>query len=477
MLWRDQAKALVESITIEVFLVTLLALEITALFSVPSVLLRRQGRPSSAIAWLLALFALPAIGSVAWWAIGRTHIERRLRRHSTRKRDLSEQFSAPISLRGEQFENFLPSRARGEYAFSSHGNELTLLADGHNAFPQMEKAIGDAQTCIHMLFYIFELDNTGRRICDSLRTRALAGVKIRVLLDGFGCQKTVRKIRHQLNVPGIEVAVFLPSRLSPLYAPRFNFINHRKILVVDNRIAFTGGMNIGNDYEHSWRDLMLRIQGSAVAGLNHVFLEDWYFATGQALRDPAIVEEDRALGTIDVAIVISGPDTESWIHDAYFMAISLAKESLWLATPYFIPTPAILTALRTAAGRGVEIRLILPSLSDVQLVMWASRSFYKSLIDAGVRIFEYSETMLHAKLLIQDSNLFSIGTANIDNRSFRLNFEVSSFVKDQATALELESWLGKILEDSVEITHEYLAHRSTLRKLTESTAHLLSPLL
>jgi cardiolipin synthase len=236
-------------------------------------------------------------------------------------------------------------------------------------------------------------------------------------------------------------------------------------------------MNIGSEYEHRWRDVMLRLEGPAVSGLNHILSEDWYFATQHDLGDPHYDHVLDAEANTDVGVVSSGPDTEGWIHDAYFMAITQAKRRLTIATPYFIPTQAIVAALRTAAGRGVEVRLVVPSLSDVRLVMWASRSFYRLLTEAGVRIFEYPSAMLHAKVLVQDDNLASIGTANVDNRSFRLNFEVICCVADTRTCVQLSNWLDELIDNSDEITVQSLDNTSTMRRLGESIAHLWSPLL
>lgn len=474
--WRNIGLSL-EHATLEAGLWAFVALEICALLSVPSVLLRRRGRPTSALAWLLALLALPAIGSVAWWAIGRTRMERRLRQRSKKKRDFIEVHGTPSKEATDVFKNLLPERARTDYAFASVGNAVELLADGPNAYPALRESLGKASQSIHLLFYIFELDATGVSICELLIKKAKEGILVRLLLDGLGSQKTWHRLKKLLEPHGVQVAVFLPSRIWPLYAPRFNFINHRKIVVIDNRVAFTGGMNIGADYENSWRDLMLKLQGPAVEGLNHIFLEDWYFASGDDIPDPLRgAHECRSDGT-DIAVVSSGPDTEGWIHDAYFLAITQAKSKVVIATPYFIPTAGLLTALRTAAGRGVEVSIVVPSLSDVKIVKWASRSFYPLLVDVGVRIFEYSANMLHAKAMVVDDKILSVGTANIDNRSLRLNFEVSCFLSDEKMAKDLSTWLAHLLKESTEMTPEFLEKKGIPRKLLESAAHLLSPLL
>jgi len=452
------------------------ALQFAALLSVPSVLLRRRGRPTAALSWLLVLFAVPALGTLTWWLIGRTRIERRLRKHSGNKRAVTERIGVPQTVSGTRFYSLLPSRARETYAFSTEGNAVNLLEDGKSAFAAILSDLKAARECVHLQVYIFKYDSTGKRVCDELIACAKRGVTVRLLLDGFGSRENTRKLKKRLTPHGVQVGVFFPARFW-LLTQRLNFVNHRKIITIDSRFAYTGGMNIGDEYEHSWRDLMVRLEGPSVDGLDHVFLEDWYFATQQSLPTPKSREPRQLSEPCDVGVVASGPDTEDWIHDSYFMAITQAKQRLYIATPYFIPTQALLTALRTASGRGVDVRLVLPSLSDVQLVMWASRSFYRSLVEAGVRIFEYSDAMLHAKALVMDEDVCAIGTANVDNRSFRLNFEVTCFLESQTITESLVTWLADLEKHSEEITAASLDNKSLPHKLLESAAHLLSPLL
>jgi cardiolipin synthase len=218
------------------------------------------------------------------------------------------------------------------------------------------------------------------------------------------------------------------------------------------------------------------VEGPAVAGLNHIFLEDWYFSTQQAIADPDREAHEPTSGGSDIAVISSGPDSEPWIHDAYFLAFTRAERRLYIATPYFIPTTALLTALRTAAGRGVDVHLIVPHFSDVKIVRWASRSYYQTLVEAGVRIFEYQGPMLHAKALVMD-DLCSVGTANIDPRSMRLNFEVCCFVQDARMTEELRAWLEDLSHTSVEMTQARLAKVGLAQSLLESAAHVMSPLL
>ncbi len=454
------------------------AFQILAALTVPSVLLRRSGRPTAAVAWLLGLSTVPPLAVISWWAFGRTRMDRRLRSQVNRRRGFVPPRSArPSNEARSKFEGWLPDRALENHASTSTDNEVLLLRDGRQAFARMEEAILGAKHSVHLLFYSFELDKTGLHVLELLANKAREGLAVRVLVDGFGSSRSITALRTRLTEAGASFAVFLPSRLSPITAPRLNFINHRKIVVVDERIAICGGMNIGDEYRRTWHDIMLQISGSAVRGLSRILLEDWYFATRELVDDPSPLAPEKYTQGTDVAVVASGPDTEPWIHDAYFTAINRARHRLFIATPYFIPTPSILTALRTACGRGVDVRILLPSRSDVGFVQWASRSYYPSLVYAGVRIFEFGNTMVHAKALLIDDDIISVGTANVDNRSFRLNFEVCCFVSDPRLANELLGWMNEHWPLAREITPAYLADKGTLRRLIESAAHLMSPLL
>ncbi len=473
MQWFQEAWATAEPF--DVFTLGVLAAELAALASVPSVLLKRRGRPTAALAWLLALFALPAFGALLWWSIGRTNLERKRRRRRRVAQEFNEQKEGP-PVHGTVFDQFVPKRALESCVFPSAGNDVKLLIDGAKAYPAMERAVSSAKREIHALFYIWKVDEAGRKLRDLLVERARAGVTVRILVDAFGSQAFAGSFCEPLVGAGAKVARFLPSRFEPFNAPRFNFVNHRKILVVDGETAFTGGMNIGNEYRDQWRDLMLGMKGPVAQALNYVFLDDWYFATGEYVDD-AGAERVAAQGSVDVAVIASGPDTESWIHDAYFTALTRSERRIWIATPYFIPTQALVAALRTAAGRGVDVRIVVPDMSDVRLVKWASRSYYRLLVSAGVRVYEYQGAMLHAKALLVDDERASVGTANLDTRSFRLSFEVGCFFASSELCSELRSWFESLLEHSHEIDEAQLNADPVSKKLLESVAHLMSPLL
>jgi cardiolipin synthase A/B len=450
--------------------------EIVALLTVPSVLLQRQGRPRAALAWLLMMFAVPAIGVVGWWLFGRMSMERKRQRRAERAREFAERHGMPHSETGTPFDGLVPPLALGDSIFTSNGNDVTLLFDGPSAFPEMERAIREAKRSIHVMFYIFRNDATGRKIRDLLVERARAGVSVRVLVDAWGTPRFTGSFSDPLRAAGAKVAAFLPSHFMPLLAPRFNFANHRKVLVVDESVAFVGGMNLGDEYAQTWRDVMARIQGAAVRALDHVFLDDWYFATGDQIVHQE-KEEGPPSGDVACAVVASGPDRESYIHDAYFILFTRAERRIWIVTPYFIPTESLSTALRTAASRGVDVRVLLPLTSDLRVVKHAARSYYPELIESWVRIFEYTGPMVHAKAFVVDDDIAAVGSANVDTRSFRLNFEIGCFIKSRAKNQQVTEWLEDLFSHSHEVTLEECESRSTSEKLLESAAHLLSPML
>jgi cardiolipin synthase len=450
--------------------------QLLALLTLPSVLLRRQGRPRAALSWLLAMFALPALGVIAWWAFGRTHIARRRRKRFEAARAFAKRYGQAHTELGTPFDRILPADAVGDSIFMSNGNQVELLFDGPNAYPAMERAIAQAKRSVHLLFYIFHDDETGRRLRDLLAEKARGGVTVRVLVDAWGTPHFAGKFSDPLRAAGAKVAAFLPTRLLPLLAPRLNFSNHRKLIVVDEEIGFLGGMNVGNEYAREWRDVMVRLRGPSVRALAHIFLDDWYFATNEDLGHDVLEVEERP-GDVPCAVVVSGPDRESFIHDAYFILFTRAERRLWIVTPYFIPGDAIATAIRTAASRGVDVRVVLPRSSDVVVAKLAARSFYPEFVASGVRIYEYLGGMLHAKVWVVDDDTSAVGSANLDARSFGLSFEIGCLIRDRGASDRITAWCETLFAASHEITLEECLRRSTGEKLLQSAAHLFSPVL
>lgn len=467
--------------------VMLIAFAMLAIASIPSVLVQRAGRPMAALAWILAMIALPPVGLLLWWTLGRRHLVRQRRKRRAAATAISEKLQsvasdlcvtsmrAPVTLL--PLRRLPPDYQVGVFP-ATCGNRIDLLVDAQQAYPAMLEAIEAAEQHIHLLFYIWNDDTTGRRFLELLERKARQGVEVRLLADGIGSPRVGRALTRPLERAGGQVARFLPPRLTG--APTINFRNHRKILVVDGSVGFTGGINVGDEYLGAWHDLAVRVRGPAVDQLQEVFTEDWYFAQGSDLADPKYFGRHRGEtpGSATCEVVTSGPDSpHEQMQDVLFISINEAKERVFVMSPYFIPNPPILAALRSAVYRGVDVRILLPGRSDVRIARWASRSFYPELLGAPIRLFEYQAGILHAKAVVFDHELSLVGSANINNRSFRLNFEASVLVGNPGLNAALADLFERNCESSTEIALEAVLNRSWKKQMLDSAAHLLSPVL
>jgi cardiolipin synthase A/B len=464
-----------------------------ALLTIPSVLLRRRGRPIAALSWVLGLFAFPFFGLVGWWILGRRHLDRHRKR---RQKSTYQIQSALASLRATIKDapkaddalllfRQLPEHLRDCVFHPTAGNRVELLIDAAQAYPPMKQAIREAQEFIHFLFYMWQNDAVGREFRDLLVFRARAGVKVRVLVDSVGSSYLDHHFLAPLEEAGVEVS-YVPAKIFQGH-PTVNFRNHRKILIVDGIVAYGGGLNIGCDYTSNWRDIGLKMEGPVVDQYQEVFVDDWYFATGENITERCYFGRwqefwdgrlEPGQHVADCAVIASGPHLETKIlRDAFFVAMTSARKRIWLITPYFIPDKAIMVALQTAVFRGVDVRILVPGLSDVPVVKFAARSYYEDLIKAGVRIFEYQRAVLHAKALLFDDELSIVGSANLDIRSFRLNFEVTSLIASKAFNEQLAQHFRGDCAQAREVTMDDLENRSYVKQLLEAFAHLMSPLL
>ncbi|MGD0674640.1 MAG: cardiolipin synthase [Polyangiaceae bacterium] len=466
-----------------------------ALALVPLVLLRRK-EPSSTIAWILTLVFMPAIGGVLFLLFGRD----RVRLPARRKRELDRLVRAQVEA-GRMEAKALPDSLAlpltsplerslfGMVAGLSHtrataGNKVQVLADGHETYAAIGAAIAAARHHVHAQYYLIRNDATGRRFRDQLVAAAERGITVRLLMDGYGCFALGPHWGRPLQRTGGKIGIFLPMR-SVLLQP-VNLRNHRKIVVVDGETAFTGGFNVGQEYEGgqmpgvgSWRDVHLRIDGPAAAELQRVFFQDWAFATGEPI-DPHEYFPPNPIprGTATVAIVPSGPDTRTEaIHRLFFGAIVGAEREVLVTTPYFVPTESLLVGMQYAAMRGVDLQLILPGRSNHAVTFHAGRSFYSQLLEAGVDIREYVPGMVHAKTLVADSRISLVGSANMDLRSFRLNFEVNSLIHDEPTARSLRELFERDRIDCRRIDSETWSRRGLSLRVKEGASRLGSPLL
>jgi cardiolipin synthase A/B len=459
------------------FAISTLWLVYIVLLSVWIVLQKREA--AATLSWLFALAFLPGLGFVIYHFFGPQRI-RRQQLKRLRSKALVDNHS-PVVLQVQE-QSALSKLAEACTQFkASSATQATLLVGGAACFAAILNAIAQARHHIHLEYYIFEPDNIGTRFRDALIERAHEGVKVRLLLDAVGSSRINTAFLQPLITAGVEVAFFHRTRIRwrGLWKPKINLRSHRKIVVIDGLHGFTGGINISdteNDATNTeaFRDLHVAMSGDVVRWLQVAFLEDWVYAGKHAPKDTDLFPLQRA-GNIKAQIILSGPDSD-WeaIHRSKVFAIQNARKAVWLATPYFVPSEAARMALVSAALGGLDVRLIVPAHSDSRLVDAAARSYFDELLQAKVKIYLYPK-MLHSKALLIDEETVILGSANFDNRSFRLNFELGVLFEDPGLASALSQALQQDLEAS-KLLSEYRA-QSLLNRLAEASARLLSPVL
>lgn len=476
-------------------LVTLLTIgELLYVVVLAAWILFEKRSPVATLAWILALIALPGVGLVVFFLLGPRRIKRRRLKHA-RARGAVE--AALKLMRGEDAEANVPESSRAMMRLltqtgeppPSRASAVDVFHDAASTYDAIEEAIRSAKHHVHVEYYIFEPGVVGERMRDALVERAKAGVTVRLLVDAMGSAALTRKFVRSLRDAGVKFATFNPVRFARLRR-RIDFRNHRKIVVVDGRVGFTGGINIADDYvarapekeggrpSLPWRDTHARVEGDAVRWLQLTFLDDWHFATGYLERAPEYFPDPTLEGSTPVQVVSSGPD-RVWepIQKMYFTALGMARTRVWITTPYFVPDDATLTALVSAAMRGVDVRLLLPRQGDSLVVTAAARSYYDTILAAGVRVYEYLPTMIHAKTMVVDEDVAIIGTANLDNRSFRLNFEIALAIYSPDKARDLAEQFREDVKSAKEI-RAHSRDKLPLRwRAAEAGARVLSPLL
>lgn len=468
-----------------------IALIVWAAAMVVMVVLQRRS-PAATISWLLVLTLLPIVG----WGIYQIIGPQRLARLKLKRR-INRSIADEASDVARELEAAEPGLHRAQLARIAFGvgeapplraNDVTLYTEGDDAYTAIAEAIANAKHHIHLEYYIWENDATGRKLAERLLARAQAGVKVRIIVDGMGARGVRGKFFAPLLAAGAEVAWFNPVSLWHLRRRRADLRTHRKIVICDGRIGFTGGMNIANchsamtDAGAAWRDSHVRITGSAVRALQRLFNEDWLYTSGHALpRDPLYFPSEHGpQGHSEhiVQIIGSGPDTTGYaIKKFMFAAINQAVERVWLTTPYFIPDESVLAALMSAALRGIDVRVLVPQKGDSRLVDLAARSYFPELIDAGVKIYQYQPRFIHAKTLVVDQDIALVGTANCDLRSFHLNFEVVAVMYGDNIPTELAAVFTHDLANAKRVTQYPPPKHPFGSRLGEASARLLSPLL
>lgn len=479
---------------IATFIVSLVYI-INMLLAIVIIFIERK-EPSATWAWLLILFFIPLLGFIIYLFLGQNltrerlfdwegkrkiGIEELITEQSDQMKDPNHTFDSDLV---DEYRKIIYMHLMNNDAVLLKDNHVEIFLDGKEKFDSLIHDIENAKDYIHIQYYIFRYDGLGKRVVDALTKKAKEGVTVRLLYDGLGGRTLRKKYFQELIDNGGQVGVFFQSRL-PLLNIRLNYRNHRKLVNIDGHLSYIGGFNVGDEYLGLkklgyWRDTHLRILGPASNAIQTRFILDW----NQASKDQQIDYEERyfpkvkSYGYVPIQIVSSGPDSE-WesIKNGYLQMIATAKKYIYIQTPYFIPDQSLLDALRNAALSGIDVRIMIPNKPDHPFVYWATYSYIGDVIKAGVKAYIYDNGFLHAKMIVVDDKINSVGTANIDVRSFKLNFEVNAFIYDVNISEKLAKSFRDDMEVSSELTMEKYNNRSKLIRFKESISRLLSPIL
>ncbi|WP_222983486.1 cardiolipin synthase [Flagellimonas meishanensis] len=466
-------------------IISLVVLYVIIALSVVVSLLINGVRPSKTLAWLLAIFTIPVGGFLLYLMLGRN-------RRKNKLFSLKSDFFKKLEPIGDNHEKFNLQeykkiaqliRATSQCPVTER-NQVTLLQDGKKTFEHIFEALENAKHHIHLQYYIFEEGVLSERLMEIFERKVAENVTIRLLYDGIGSYSLSKKYLTRLKKIGVKTEQFLPFRFGR-FLSSLNYRNHRKIIVVDNRVGFTGGINVTDKYlkedpyPGKWHDTHLEIKGEATHYLNQVFLTDWYLATEEDMDLSQFKLEGVGEKGTSMQIASSGPDDDFPVMEqVYFSIANNAKEYLYITNPYIIPSDAIMQSLQTASLSGVDVRLLMSSTTDMKLVDWCVRAYFESYLRAGIKIYLYNDGFLHSKTIACDDKIASVGTANMDNRSFQHNYESNAVLYDADLCKQLKN---DFFEDCKKSTllddHEAYSDRPWSQKLVEGMAKLMSPLL
>ena len=463
--------------------------QIIAIIAVIHVIMDNR-QPAKTMAWALVIWFVPVVGIVFYLFFG---VNTRKERHVS-ERSMNQLTKRSMLEFAEQQNLHLPEKHKPlidlfinqNLSLPFKDNKMEAYTDGYQFFPALLAAIHEAKNHIHIDMYIFAEDALGCLVADALIAKAQEGVEVKLVYDDVGCWNVSHRFFERMREEGIEVVSFLPVRF-PSFTSKVNYRNHRKIIVIDGTVGFIGGMNIALRYVKGtgtmpWRDTMLKVTGGAVYALQRAFLMDWYFVDRTLLSDrkyyPPMTGSHQTVNNCLAQVVTSGPVTPyPEIMQGFVRVILGARRYLYLETPYFMPNDSILFALKTAALAGVDVRVLCPMYSDARFVEWASRSYLREVVEAGVQVSLYKAGFLHSKLMVCDDSITTCGSTNLDFRSFENNFEANIFFYDEGIALRMKKVFMNDLEQSVSLTEiPSRMHGSFLMRLWESVTRMLSPL-
>jgi len=457
-------------------------------------LLLENKNPLKTHSYLLVMVLVPVLGLLIYIIFGQDYRRNkmfsrkaaidqvRINNYAEEQLQLASQHELVDDERVNEKANIIKLLLSNNRSFLTKNNKVTLLINGENKFVELIKCLQEAKNNIHIEYYIFDNDTIGNTIAGLLAKKAKAGIKVRFIYDDVGSSHFKKSFKKLFDESGVEYYPFMPVYIPKL--SRANYRDHRKIVVIDGKIGFVGGMNVADRYINknnkiTWRDTHLKLEGEAVYSLQVVFMLNWYFVSKSSLDFSLQYFPDMEVdGHQCVQLAASGPDSD-WasIMQAIFVAISTARSQVLITTPYFIPNEPILEALKTAALGGVDIQIIFPYKGDNAIVQAASMSYMKEVLVAGVQVFLYSDGFNHSKTMVVDGILSSVGTANMDFRSFDLNFEVNAIVYDETLAEQLIDQFNEDIKHCVPLRLSRWQQRPVRRRLAESASRLLAPLL
>lgn len=467
----------------------LLIIEILYLLTVASivvVVISENRNPIKSVAWILAVVFLPFIG-IIWYAIfGQDATKKHViskRMYSKLKRRPLDEMETPVEFNvPDEHDNLVSLLKNLDYNPLLGGNDVKLFTSGTEKFNYLFYDIERAKEHIHIEYYVLIDDELGHKLQKALIKKASEGVEVRIIYDSFGSRKVEERYFEDFRMAGIEVEPFLKLTWSALTS-RLNYRNHRKIVVIDGKIGYVGGMNIADRYIKGlewglWRDTHARIVGKGVQGLQSVFLIDWYFVSQTLITSRKYFPSIENSGTTPMQIVNSGPlSVANELSYGITQAIYDAKKNIYIQTPYFLPPDGMLNALHAAAIRGVDVRLMMSEKSDIPIVHLASRSYIKNLLKAGVKVCFYTKGFMHSKLIIFDDSLTLIGSANFDARSMEQNFEVEAFIYDsEITGKAIDIFVEDQKSTELQNLKDWIK-RPVTKRFIESFLRLFAPLL
>ena len=478
-----------------------LACYLVVVLSQMLVVVLENRQPVKTVAWLMVVFFLPVVGLILYFFFGqnrkRHHFVSRACASQLARRAAARYYQGGVPELPAGWEHMICLFRRQSGAYPYAHSKVQLFYQGQQMLDALLADIAAARHHIHLESYIFEDDQVGKQVAVALADRARQGVHVRVIYDDVGCWSVKNRFFRAMQEAGIQVVPFLPVRF-PKLTSKVDFRNHRKIVVIDGLIGYVGGMNLADRYfiptrryTKPWRDTHMRLMGNVVGGLQRAFLSDWYVAAGQSISEqvyyPREYDTERAMAADRrpcvssnalVQVVTSMP-TAPWpdIMQGMVLAIMRAKRYCYLQSPYFMPTERVLFALQTAALSGVDVRLMVPERTDRRALTGATRSFLPEVLRAGVKVYLYQETFLHAKTMVCDDELVSCGSTNIDFRSFERNFEVNAFVYDRAVALSVKAQFEDEQEQCRLLRISLDRRRPLGVRIKESLVRLLAPLL